>query len=331
MFQTKMSTIEAEMSAEEELESDDIESNLVETVTKMIRGCEDFVIAGCTGMKREIRDQCEKAVAEMEEKLKERDTQIDELFKRLNEMEDQMKGKDEEIERLKSGRTCICKCKALFDGFVTVGNAVFSGSTVVYVDETANQQNTNLTEGRECAMASEATLDQATAFPSFTSSTPIAGASSICDNQPRVIVEPLQSDTSQFCKPPMYTSVQTIDELPESLRSELEEFYGQKSPTVTNEKLTDLQRAYVKYIRNKPENRGLNPSSMAKKCLNMGISDRIWTPTFKPPGVQDFYKYLHQRMRNLQTQSRIGKLHALERTQASRLSEMCGTKKAKLG
>ncbi|MCG7880803.1 MAG: hypothetical protein N0E59_20290 [Candidatus Thiodiazotropha taylori] len=316
--------------AEEELE--DLEDqDLVETVTKMINGCEAFVTAGCTGMKIEIREQYEKSVAEMEEKLKERDSQIDQLFKRINKMEEQMNSQAEEIERVKSRQVCSCKCKELFCGFVTVGNAVFSGAqTLVYVDDATNQQNT--TGGIQGAAELESTLDQSTTLSSFTSSTPIEVASSSCDNQPRVIVEPLPSYTSQLCKLPVYTSVQTLDELPEILRRGLEEFYAPRSPAVTNEKLTDLQRAYVLYIRNKPENSGLNPSALAKKCLDMGITDRIWTPTFKPPGVQDFYKYLHQRMRNLQSQSRMGKLQSLAATQAKRLSEMCGpSKKAKLG
>ena len=241
-------------------------------------------------------------------------------------MEERMKGKDEEIDRLKSER--VCKCKDLFDSFVTVGNMVFSGSTLMYLDETGNQQTvTSLADSVEnCAVSSEPTLDTSvsTLDSSLVSSTPVMEASSnisISDNLSRVIVEPLLSNTSLLSKQQVNTSVHTLDELPESLRDSLRAFYGPKSPAVTNEKLTDLQRAYVKYIRSRPENLRLSPSVLARKCLNMGISDRIWAPSFRPPGVQDFYKYLHQRMRNLQTQERVCKLHTLANTQKARLEE----------
>ena len=62
---------------------------------------------------------------------------------------------------------------------------------------------------------------------------------------------------------------------------------------MTNEKLMELQIGYVKYIMNRPENKGLSPSVMARQCIQRGIVDNIWTPQFVPPGVQAFVKYLH--------------------------------------
>ena len=85
---------------------------------------------------------------------------------------------------------------------------------------------------------------------------------------------------------------------------------------MTNEKLTELQIGYVKYIMNRPENKGLSPSVLARQCIQRGIVDQIWTPQFVPPGVQDFYKYLHKRMPNLNYQRRPGKLTLLAKSQA---------------
>ena len=62
---------------------------------------------------------------------------------------------------------------------------------------------------------------------------------------------------------------------------------------MTNKKLTELQIGYVKYIMIRPEDKGLSPSVMARQCIQRRIVDNIWTPQFVPPGVQDFYKYLH--------------------------------------
>ena len=99
---------------------------------------------------------------------------------------------------------------------------------------------------------------------------------------------------------------------------------------MTNEKLTKLQLGYVKYIMNRPENKGLSPSVLARQCIQRGIVHQIWTPQFVPPGVQDIYKYLHQRMRNLNYQKRAGKLTLLAKSQAARLEGMCQPKKARL-
>ena len=52
---------------------------------------------------------------------------------------------------------------------------------------------------------------------------------------------------------------ETLDDLSLPLRKEVQKYYGTKSPSVTNEYLTDLQRAYVKYIMTKPQNKGLGP------------------------------------------------------------------------
>ena len=80
----------------------------------------------------------------------------------------------------------------------------------------------------------------------------------------------------------------------------------------------------------RPENKGLSPSELARQCIQRGFVDQIWMPQFVPPGVQDIYKYLHQRMRNLNYQRRAGKLMLLAKSAATRLEGMCQPKKARL-
>ena len=113
--------------------------------------------------------------------------------------------------------------------------------------------------------------------------------------------------------------METLVDLPVELR-----------PAMTNEKLTELLLGYVKYIMNRPEDKGLSPSVLARQCIQRGIEDQIWTQQFVAPGVHDNYKYLHQSMQNLNYQRRAGKLTLLAKSQATRLEGMCQPKKARL-
>ena len=66
---------------------------------------------------------------------------------------------------------------------------------------------------------------------------------------------------------------------------EVSKYISARLPAMTNEKLTELQIGYVKYIMNRPENKRLSPSELARQCIQRGIVDQIWTPQLEPQGV----------------------------------------------
>ena len=315
--------------AEEEILLAEDDSDPIETLTTMVTGCEHFVTAAIVGIQGDVRTQCEKTVSELEDKLAKRDGQIEAINRQLADLERRLAAREEEIEGLK--RNTPCKCKELFENFVTCGNAVFSGQTLLFVTNPPDTAPTN--SAASATVWPESTFGtsvvDSVSFDS-TTSTPLT-ANLLGDYNPRVIVEPMPSFSSIFgdqgTRPVM---METLEDLPAELRTEVSKYTSARSPATTNEKLTELQIGYVKYIMNRPENKGMSPSSLARQCIQRGIIDKIWTPQFVPPGVQDFYKYLHQRMRNLNQQRRAGKLTSMAKSQAERLEGMCQPKKARL-
>ena len=150
------------------------------------------------------------------------------------------------------------------------------------------------------------------------------------DYNPRVIVEPMLSFSNIFGDQPTRPVMETLEDLPVELRIEVSKYISARLQAMTNEKITELQIVYVKDIMNRPENKGMSPSVLARQCIQKGIVNQMWTQQFVPPGVKDFYNYLHQRMRIFNQQRYAGKLTSLVKSQAMRLEEMCQPKKTRL-
>ena len=327
------------------------EDDEIETLTKMVTGCEAFVTSAVIGLTNEIEEKSKLNAERFEQCLKERDAKISELTKRLDQFEDVLSKKDEEINRLrdvvskKAEEINPCRCKELFNQMVTAGTMFFQGSTLMLVGDSNNQSmnvsDTVLTETTtsvsELQSVSEPTSAESMVPDQdlITTSTPIPDFNVVSDSQPRVLVEPVNLLAAYSKSISCTQTAETLADLPGALRTDVEKFFKPKTPEMTNDLLTDLQRAYVKYFIEKPENRALSPSALAKTCISKGISDSIWTAKFSPPGVSDFYKYLHQRIRNIRSgnQARSGRssrLRKLQKSQASRLEEMCNPKRAKM-
>ena len=70
-------------------------------------------------------------------KLQERDNEIEELKRHVSSMEESIKRKDKEMERMMIQNQC--KCRELFNHFVTVGNMVFSGGSLMVYNQDGDQ------------------------------------------------------------------------------------------------------------------------------------------------------------------------------------------------
>ena len=93
------------------------ESDPVETLTTMVTGCENFVTIAIVRIQGNFRQQCEKTVSDLEDKLAKRDSQIEEINRQITDLEPRLGAREEEIDRLK--RNTPCKCNELFDNFIT--------------------------------------------------------------------------------------------------------------------------------------------------------------------------------------------------------------------
>ena len=64
------------------------EDDEIETLTKMVTGCEAFVTSAVIGLTNEIEEKSKLNAERFEQCLKERDAKISELTKRLDQFED---------------------------------------------------------------------------------------------------------------------------------------------------------------------------------------------------------------------------------------------------
>ena len=69
--------------AEEEIILAEDESDPVETLTTMVKGCENFVTAAIVGIQCDVLQQCEKTVSDLEDKLTKGDGQIEEINRQI--------------------------------------------------------------------------------------------------------------------------------------------------------------------------------------------------------------------------------------------------------
>ena len=93
------------------------ESDPVETLTTMVMGCENFVTIAIMRIHGHVPQQCKKIVSDLDDKLAKRDSQIEEINRQIADLESRLGAREEEIDRLKCNTAC--KCKELFDSFIT--------------------------------------------------------------------------------------------------------------------------------------------------------------------------------------------------------------------
>ena len=222
----------------------------------------------------------------------------------------------QEIDQLKGQRPCACK--DLSDAYVTAGKLVFcdnkvvfhestlkdSSGTDMFVDYTSTPRLDGTAGGdstRPISSLPSMTIERITPVTSTTthvSQRPIftetTGSTTVetIDSLPKVIVERMPSSAAQplICAslfgnrcsetPSIYKD---IEELPEEIRDAVKQHYGKRSNNATKEVLCDLQVAYIRWFLANAK-KGAPLKDEAKRLLEKGVADRIWTSTFLPRG-----------------------------------------------
>lgn len=293
-----------------------------------------------------------KTLAELENKVQEQETEIERQTREIQNLNHELKqSKDKEP----------CRCQDLYEAYVTAGKVVFSDRKLVLIDSPLNTSETEMLNvdvstplvcgtatfpstapidsGRVVAerISSDSTprviverLSTPAVFQdaSFSGTTGCSIAAPM-EISPTAIEEGMASIQPSVCSrlfgvqgletSPIYTD---IEELPEEMRNKVNQYFEKRSTQATKEKLSDLQRAYIRWFLASEEMKGISLGASARQLLDKGVSDRIWTSTYCPAGCADFHKYLKQRIKNERAQMKISGLKRLAETQQERLNKI---------
>ena len=300
------------------------EDDLFTPIKQLIDGCEGFVKQKLADAKQDLKREVQyiqetisqqaksnetdkKRIQELEEKesvnlkkLKVLEERNEKLSKKVSDLERRITSKDNELEGILE--VGPCRCRDMFNGFVNVGNAVLTGGYISVVSQEQPQMFST-------------TSDPLISTPAVD----VAGSPSCADiinpkTRPGVLLAdegPELASIFQGRKSQTAATYKSISEVPEGLRKDLMAYHVEKSACAVNELLTDLQRAYVKYICAK--HASLSYGEIARICYRQGVEDRIWEQNFNPSSSHPTLTgYLTQRIKNMQarraSRDKIGEL-----------------------
>jgi hypothetical protein len=310
----------------------DLQEKMNAGLQTMGKECEEFTARSVGECKKAIIDECNEVIdvslttkyRELEEKM---NAGFETMSKGISALEKTIAGKDKEIDHLHWQLRHIkdiesrCKCRDLITAFINTGRIILAGQDLVFHDDPA----ANLTIETTTESTTDELQHTSDGESPFTVSSPRGNATSTprhhdetMETNPSVVVlsdSYISRVIESSATNPIFT---TLEELPYDLREGLMPFFKAKAVQATKEKLSDLQRAYVKYFLNRCDSTA-TPTVMAQSLYNNGILDRIWPLGFLPSGVQDFLKYLKQRIKNEQGQKR---LKTLSESQSKRLKTL---------
>lgn len=330
-------------------ECEGLEEGVITTVQTLIQECEKFVVhslaverkkalEGSEQLDKTMKDACAKISQTSEEmvnksrralssemrELENRFLLRDKNFEKMLEEKDKIiEANRRELDLLKASLASKseCKCKDLFIGYVKSGAHVF-GKDVLTSDTFKTMPcsedsvgNIRINQKKESASSpQETSMTKSTVPYSESQVTPLT----LADNsepqmQPKVRMGPLFQKQER-------TIVQTLEEIPDCLREAVGVFY-KDTPLATNEKLSCLQKAYLRYFLSICDvNRSVHDKAVMLKAN--GIRDGIWSRTFCPPDSKCFVIYLKQRIKNEIMQKKMQLLRSMSSTQQSRLKKM---------
>lgn len=286
--------------------------DIAENLSEMIRGCETFVAERIAKVETDceqtiylsveaVQDNCKKQIDNMEERFKniirksqeENKASIDKIHQFYDKAIQNLSEKINHQEK--------CKCKELYEAYVTAGKLVFSNQRFVVVEKDKEPSVAAIVD----VSAGEETVN-------------IATESETQDVQPQPQGgEAGEVETEVFgvqSTSPVYT---TVKDVPEALRCQIMKYANPKQKSVTTDKLNLLQQMYFHFFMDTKVREDENTADVASRLMGAGIRDKIWSGTFLPVGSTNLLEYLKLRVKNFRFQRKLKKDQA---SQAERLA-----------
>ena len=313
----------------------DVDDEVIDLVKTMTGQCEKFVVDHLDMMEKKIETTvCERCDGKVK-------AVRDSLGESLREKETVIEQNRQEIERLKAmvellTQREVCKCKELFEKIMSVGQLVLANEQLLILDSNSaipvqpavgaddaplDEQVEQEEQGQQVAQEAR-DAEQAADAQGQQVAQEVREAEQAADAIRIVDDDEATGGIADTC-------YLTIDEVPNDLRGRIEGYHSRRSVYAINEKLTDLQRAFLKYFLDTQLNEKSTAAEKTNACIEQGIKYRIWSPNFRPSGVTDFHSYLKQRIKNYTTRQKISSLKSEAETQQMRLEDLLANKRRK--